>query len=42
MKTLTVNTIDFTFLDFLHMHSLGLLACVVIAVIAAWIVADRA
>jgi hypothetical protein len=31
----------FTPLDFIQHHSLGLLACVIIAVFAAWAIADR-
>jgi hypothetical protein len=40
MKTVTVP-IDFTFLDFLRMHSLGLLVCVVLAMAGAWVFAKR-
>ena len=42
MKTITIHQHPaFTFLDFMHLHALGVLGCVILAVVVAYTIADR-
>jgi hypothetical protein len=41
MKTVRPDAFNFTFLDFLSLHSAGLLVAVLLAVAFSWAVANR-
>lgn len=42
MKTITVSSgLDFGLLDFIHLHGLGLLTCVILAVTCGWLISNH-